>query len=60
MGTYLGVENKEHELNKNVLPCLPDILSMFVWRILAVSKKGLYSRPSQSLGKLVGMKATTS
>ena len=31
--------NKEQELNKNVLPCLLDILSVFVWCILAVSAR---------------------
>ena len=37
--TCLRVENKEHELNKNVLPCLLDILPVFVWRILAFSRR---------------------
>ena len=29
--------NKEHESNKNVLPCLLDTLSVFLWRTLAIS-----------------------
>ena len=33
--TCLGDENKEKELNKNVLPCLAGILSVFVCCILA-------------------------
>ena len=37
--TCLGVENKEHELNKNALPCPLDTLSVFVWRILAVTAR---------------------
>ena len=28
-----GVENKQHESNKNALPCLFDTLSVFVWHI---------------------------
>ena len=29
--------NKEHESNKNALPCLLDTLSVFLWRTLAIS-----------------------
>ena len=32
-----GVENKGHKLNKNGLPCLLDILPVFVCHILAIS-----------------------
>ena len=33
----MRVENKEHEENKNALPCLLDTLSVFVWPTLAMS-----------------------
>ena len=33
----LGLEIKVHGIEKNALPCLLDTLSVFVWRILAVS-----------------------
>ena len=36
LGTCFGVENKGHGLNKNGLPCLLDIFSVFVCRILAI------------------------
>ena len=29
--------NKEHESNKNALPCLLDTLSVLLWRTLAIS-----------------------
>ena len=29
--------NKEHESNKNALPCLLDTLSVFLWHTLAIS-----------------------
>ena len=29
--------NKEHESNKNALPCLLDTLSVFLWRTLPIS-----------------------
>ena len=35
--TCFGVENKGHKLNKNSLPCLLDILLVFVCHILAIS-----------------------
>ena len=31
------LKNKEHESNKNALPCLLDTLSVFLWRSLAIS-----------------------
>ena len=31
-----GVESKGHELNKNCLPCLLDLLPVFVRHILAI------------------------
>ena len=34
-----GVDHKGHELNKNVLPCLLDILPVFVCCILAISAR---------------------
>ena len=30
---FRRVENKEQELNKNVLPCLSDILSVELWGV---------------------------
>ena len=35
--TCFGVENKGRKLNKNSLPCLLDILLVFVCHILAIS-----------------------
>ena len=35
--TCFGVENKGHKLNKNSLPCLLDILPVFVYHIFAIS-----------------------
>ena len=29
--------NKEHELNRNALPCLLDTISVFLWRTLPIS-----------------------
>ena len=34
--TCFGVENKGHKLNKNCLPCLLDLLPVFVRHILAI------------------------
>ena len=34
---FTGVENKEHESNKNALPSLLDTLSVFLWHTLATS-----------------------
>ena len=41
MGIYerFGIENKGHELENNSLPCLLDILPVFVFRILAISAR---------------------